>query len=913
MQNDSIQALKPAVWILGLPEWLDSLDACLAALGPWADEVHVVAPESLSIAGVSWHPLNAEHPWQPAFAAPGHRLLLQADELLQTPVWPAAVSGFGWCAIHEGDWQCLEPRWLAADAPACVPQGPRPWLQLEVPLTAPPLEIRLERRQAATGLARVRQLQQQGQSQAARTALASLTQGQETTQASLHKKIRIVRRVAPPPADAETLRLVLCLSDLGQSAAQLEALLETQCRQLPALAASPEARLLRAEIAWRGDRYRLAADGFAAAVGPEPGWRWPAFHEQLPTLRRHLLELMADAPVAADSLRNLLPGLTAAPLLLDALYGLFLLSQEPLPAAALERLSGCLGTLPPLLRLAVSSRDQGIQAETLALHLPRHELNALERRVMVSLLEQLSASEREPLLNQLLRRKPGPEWLWAQARLRCEQAGPAAALPLWHALANSAEDLPGWLLSRTAAALTEQGQVDDARRCLERALTAAPSAADSVLTRRLEALLAERPFTRLIRLPARLDWEQGGDLALKACFETFAATDGVLLHCPGEWRQPILEQALAWSRSRPAPALPPLWCGPLPERWQTLPPVRLLPRRQLSLETELDRAEIQPLPPTPAAGPLYTFAQDPQRRQIWVETDADSLQRWLRAAGQQTLPNQAVPLLRNADWPELLRPRTSLALIRRPEHLPERGLIGSFGEIRVAEAGESLMEAGRRAASDWCLLLENACELSVGCLGYLQGLLNTLPPAIQAVALGGRLRSRPREIWPALRLLRRSALGDLAAGGFACLAAPAREIWHVPEISLVYAALVSGNELDRAWQAWLQEDFDAALRCCDAAAAAWPEHAQVLASLEGLRARCHAARADWSAVLALAEAPLPILALSRSQALEALGQPERAGEEQARARRWAAQLQPDVCDLFPFDATLLWRREVSRI
>lgn len=741
---------------------------------------------------------------------------------------------------------------------------------------------------------------QAGEAETARQELNRLLRG-EARRISRHRTIGIYTAAAEPtPAEKrEALRLLLMLAPLAAGPETLGGWLQSLCSQLPELAQSPEALLLQAEIAWQlGDRPAVARLLKAAEIASDPSayWQFAPFHQGLLHLRKGLLALLAgEDQVALPALIQAAEGLAEPALQLQAAYGLRLL--RALPAAHLASLAKRLGKLPLL-------DEAPLDTAALADLLPRRGGSELERLLLLERISALSPQTRIELLSPLARRQRQPEWIYALGLARLELGETAQALATWAEL-NTLSPLPARLLRLQAARLRDFGQRAEARRCLETALLIHPQS--GALQAELRALLLAdyAGFEKLIRLPETLDWANGGDLALKSSLESFADGEGLLLHLPGGWEQPVLQQALSWARTLPPASGPPLWCGELPEAWQALPAVRVLTWRQLNpLSLPGEAVEIQPVPAAMHQGPVYFLASDPRSGQVWIETDPASLRRWLRAARRDPLPARPVSAAQPASRPEA----TIAALLSSWQPL-DAELKGLFNEVLVAESPEQIRPAADGIGSDWVFLLGPEVGLAAAHLWYLKTLVRDLPAEIRAIALGAAQPEAPQSLWPSICLLRREALAGSQRGSFCPLLTgegPSSDaaILSLPEIPLRVTSLRQDNPLDRAWQAYAAGQFDQALEYCDEAAALWPGSRNLQASCAGLKAACQGAQRAWQSVLELPVPETPRGFYWRGRALAALGRQDDARQAYAQAIAAQDRLQPVILDLLPGIARL---------
>lgn len=742
---------------------------------------------------------------------------------------------------------------------------------------------------------------QAGEGGAARQELNRLLRG-EARRISRHRTIGIYKAAAEPaPAEKrEALRLLLVLAPLVAGPEALAGSLQALCAQLPELGQSPEALLLQSELAWqRGDRPAAARllDAAEIAGSQSPHWQFAPFHKGLPHLRKGLLALLeGEDQVALPALTQAAEVLTEPALRLQAAYGLRLL--RALPAEQSEQLAKYFGQLPLL-------GERSPDTATLADSLHRRGGSELERLLLLARLGELAPQTRIELLSPLVGRQRPPAWIYALGLARLELGETVQALAIWAEL-NALPPLPARLLRLQAVRLRELGQRAEARRCLEAALLAHPQSLalqDELRTLLLEAYAG---LDQLIRLPETLDWANGGDLALKLGLESFADSEGVLLHFPGGWEPPVLQQALGWARTLPPAAVPPLWCGELPDSWRALPAVRVLPWRQLNPRSLPGEAvEIQPVPAAMHQGPVYFLASDPRSGQVWIETDPASLRRWLRAARRDPLPAWPVSAAQLAP-----RPEASLAALLSAWQPLDAELKGLFNEVLVAETADQIRQAADGIGSDWVFLLGPEIGLAAAHLWYLKTLVRELPAEIRALALGAAQPEAPQSLWPSICLLRRDALAGCQRGSFRPLLSGAGQraadaaILYLPEIPLRVTALRPENPLDRAWQAYVAGQFGKAFDYCDEAEAAWPGSRSLQASCAGLRAACHGAQRAWRNVLELAAPETPRGFYWQGRALSALGR--KADARQACDRAIAAQdrLQPAVLDLLPGIARL---------
>jgi hypothetical protein len=155
-----------------------------------------------------------------------------------------------------------------------------------------------------------------------------------------------------------------------------------------------------------------------------------------------------------------------------------------------------------------------------------------------------------------------------------------------------------------------------------------------------------------------------------------------------------------------------------------------------------------------------------------------------------------------------------------------------------------------------------------------------------------------------LRLLRREALPQLAAGGFVCLLDKERlrdaPSWYLPEIKIQGASLKSQSLLDQAWQAYALRQYQTAMDFCRQAEASI-SHNQRLSAL-GLSFEILARQARWQEILESGQKLVPAtarMAYWYGQALLASGRPAEAHQAFRLALACYDRLQPEVLDLLP--------------
>ncbi|HEY9839109.1 MAG: hypothetical protein ACAI44_24950 [Candidatus Sericytochromatia bacterium] len=927
----------PELHLVCLPWQTPFLQHCLESLAAWpSDRLRVYATEALDAGGIEVRVLaDADALWNLAWndrLGEGWHLLIQADESLSgwtDASWQAFAaepdeSDLGLCAVSAGSWLSYQARLVRTQREPILPQpqmGPGRLLDGVTLLGAEPPRAELERQLASllgsTGLPQLleqaRILQSLGRSAAAIALLADqLTENQLIQR----KSIRIFRSNKEPRLDVARMRL--CLEDPGaRPQAQLMSL-QALLERVPKLETTPESWALKGAIAWNMGQLDVALTCFQQALAedsPALGWSFLPLTRGLPHLRLGQLALLdGDDARAREHLEQAGPALAGHPLLLQLAYADFLIG-EPAGIHAQQQLQQQrFGLVPPLLRLIDANLNHRPTAETLLGELlERPPGGPFERLLLHRLLSQLPPETCVALLKDVQTLQP--EWRLALGTALRQQGRAADALQIWQPLyAAHGAQLPVRLLRQLAEGLARLGARAQARRCLEKALLAKP--ADAELSARLGALLAEAyaDLRHVVELVLPPEWTNGGDLALKVCFQTWGDRDGVLVCIPGDWNQAVIKQALAWAHQHTEPdALPIVWCGRLPESLTRLRTIRLAPWRQPQAGQALE-VELQPNPSDPASGPLYMYCRETREQVSWLEMDPVSLQRWLRASVQQQLPRQQlVQVLR----PPEVRTAMGLALAKGPEqaqynYLARYGMIFQFfTEVYLPTGGQSWTELIADVREDWVLCLTPIEEMHSAYLGYLGQLTASLPAEVQAVAFGARGKDNPAlGIWPVFRLVRRELLAQmetiLQTGLFTpLLDARGQDLktWYLPEIALPSKILPEAADwpgLNQAWYTLNKGNLSLAAEAAAKALLQYPHSRQVANSALRLQLAILAERADWPGLLAATAEigePTAAVAYYAGLARQKLGQP--AQQAFGLALELTDALAPQAQDLLP--------------
>ncbi|MEZ0371526.1 MAG: hypothetical protein ACAI44_20720, partial [Candidatus Sericytochromatia bacterium] len=705
----------PELHLVCLPWQTPFLQHCLESLAAWPlDRLRIYAAAALDAGGIEVRLLSdADMLWSQAWndhLGDGWHLLIQADESLlgwTDAGWQAFVaepdeSDLGLCAVSSGSWLSYQARLVRTQREPIPPNpqtGPGRLLAGVTLLGHERPRVELEQRLASlqgnTGLPQLleqaRILQSLGRSTAATALLADQLNENQLIQ---RKGIRIFRSNKEPRLDVA--RMLLCLEDPGtQPQAQLLAL-QALLERVPKLEPTPESWALKGTIAWNMGQLDVGSTCFQQALAqdtPALGWYFLPLTRGLPHLRLGQMALLDGADDRArHHLEQAASALAGHPLLLQLAYANFMLGNPAGIRSQVQLQQQRFGVVPPLLRLIDANLNKRPGAETwLGELLERPPGGPFERLLLHRLLSQLPPETCVALLKSL--QSLQPEWRLALGTALRQQGRVAEALQIWQPLyAAHGTQLPVRLLGQLAEGLARLGARAPARRCLEKALLGKP--ADAGLSARLAALLAEAytDLNHVVELVLPPEWANGGDLALKVCFQTWGDRDGVLVRIPCEWNQAVIKQALAWAHQHTEPdALPAVWCGELPENLSRLRRTRLAPWRQPQPGPALE-VELQPNPSDPGSGPLYMFCREPEQQISWLETDPVSLQRWLRASEHQQLPRQQlVQVLR----PPETRTALGLALAKGPEqaqvnYLARFGMIfQAFTEVYLPTGGQS--------------------------------------------------------------------------------------------------------------------------------------------------------------------------------------------------------------------------------